>query len=193
MAHSQRRSRQAPPPGGRDGPVGTRESRHAGPGGGLDAARLDPRRLDALLMAGVAAAQDGRRDEAMRVLAKHRGGARGSAWCEAQWPYYVFLDADAPKHAQPAKPKGSLDVSRADLFVVLRVVVGGHVTVVRISCGLPPITFGRLGGDRGSRFISKRERERNSVSGKRKGRRFNTFGRWLIRVFSISQAISVSR
>jgi predicted Zn finger-like uncharacterized protein len=36
----------------------------------LEAARMDPRRADALLLAGVAAAQDGRRDEAFRVLAQ---------------------------------------------------------------------------------------------------------------------------
>jgi tetratricopeptide (TPR) repeat protein len=36
----------------------------------MEAARMDPRRADALLMAGVAAAQDGRRDEAFRVLAQ---------------------------------------------------------------------------------------------------------------------------
>ncbi|WP_257458496.1 tetratricopeptide repeat protein [Archangium lipolyticum] len=36
----------------------------------LEAARMDPRRADAMLLAGVAAAQDGRRDEAFRVLAQ---------------------------------------------------------------------------------------------------------------------------
>nr|WP_233262008.1 tetratricopeptide repeat protein [Vitiosangium sp. GDMCC 1.1324] len=36
----------------------------------LEAARIDPRHTDALLLAGVAAAQDGRRDEAFRVLAQ---------------------------------------------------------------------------------------------------------------------------
>ncbi|QRN94002.1 zinc-ribbon domain-containing protein [Archangium violaceum] len=36
----------------------------------LESARLDPRRADAMLLAGVAAAQDGRRDEAFRVLAQ---------------------------------------------------------------------------------------------------------------------------
>jgi predicted Zn finger-like uncharacterized protein len=36
----------------------------------MEVARLDPRRVDALLLAGVAAAQDGRRDEAIRVFAQ---------------------------------------------------------------------------------------------------------------------------
>jgi tetratricopeptide (TPR) repeat protein len=36
----------------------------------MEVARMDPRRADALLLAGVAAAQDGRRDEAFRVLAQ---------------------------------------------------------------------------------------------------------------------------
>jgi len=36
----------------------------------MEAARLDPRHVDALLMAGVAAAQNGRREEAFRVLAQ---------------------------------------------------------------------------------------------------------------------------
>jgi predicted Zn finger-like uncharacterized protein len=36
----------------------------------LEASRMDPRRMDALLLAGVAAAQDGRRDEAFRMFAQ---------------------------------------------------------------------------------------------------------------------------
>ena len=36
----------------------------------MEASRLDPRYVDALILAGVAAAQDGRRDEAFRVLAQ---------------------------------------------------------------------------------------------------------------------------